>query len=382
MTSPLALPTLIAPTVVPPTSTSPTLAAATLASPTSTLPALAAAAFAAGLAGLAAFAGLSASSALSPAAAADKPVLTVYTYDGFPSKYGPGGVIKERFEATCGCTLEWVTADDGGTLLARLKLEGDATQADVVLGLDTNLMGEAEASGLFAEHGITPTGLTIPVEWTSKSFLPFDWGWFAFVYDADKLKAPPKSLAELVDGEGGPTLLIQDPRTSTPGLGLLLWLREVYGDKSDEAWAKLKPKIVTVTKGWSEAYGMFLEGEADMVLSYTTSPAYHAVAEGKQNYRAAIFPEGHYVQIEVAGITKAADDPELARKFMAFMISDGFQSAIPEGNWMYPAAIAPDKLPASFAALPKPAKSFLLEPAVVRDNRRAWIDAWLAAYGG
>jgi ABC-type thiamine transport system substrate-binding protein len=32
------------------------------------------------------------------------------------------------------------------------------------------------------------------------------------------------------------------------------------------------PKTVTVTKGWSEAYGMFLDGEADMVLSYTTSP--------------------------------------------------------------------------------------------------------------
>jgi thiamine transport system substrate-binding protein len=337
---------------------------------------LAAAAVAAG------FVAAGALAAAGPAAAQEKPVLTVYTYDGFPSKYGPGGTIKERFEATCGCTLDWVTADDGGTLLARLKLEGDATEADVVLGLDTNLMGEAEASGLFAEHGITPTGLTIPVAWTSKSFLPFDWGWFAFVYDEKKLANPPKSLAELVDGEGGPTLLIQDPRTSTPGLGLLLWLREVYGDKSGEAWAKLKPKIVTVTKGWSEAYGMFLEGEAEMVLSYTTSPAYHVIAENQQGFHAAIFPEGHYVQIEVAGITKASDDPALARKFMEFMISDGFQSAIPTGNWMYPAALPESDLPPAFAALPRPAKSFLLDPAVVQENRRAWIDAWLAAYGG
>ena len=319
--------------------------------------------------------------AAGPAAAQDKPVLTVYTYDGFPSKYGPGGTIKERFEAECDCTLEWVTADDGGTLLARLKLEGDATQADVVLGLDTNLMGEAEASGMFAPHGITPTGLTIPVEWTSETFLPFDWGWFAFVYNDKKLPNPPKSLAELVDGEGGPTLLIQDPRTSTPGLGLLLWLQEVYGDKSGEAWAKLKPKIVTVTKGWSEAYGMFIEGEADMVLSYQSSPAYHVIAENQEGFHAAIFPEGHYVQIEVAGITKATDDPELAKKFMAFMISDGFQSAIPTGNWMYPAALPESELPPAFAALPKPGKSFLLDPKVVQENRRAWIDAWLAAYG-
>ena len=44
-------------------------------------------------------------------------------------------------------------------------------------------------------------------------------------------------------------------------------------------WAGLADNIVTVTPGWSEAYGLFLEGEADMVLSYTTSPAYHLIAE-------------------------------------------------------------------------------------------------------
>src|SRR3954447_10638336 len=94
-----------------------------------------------------------------PAAADEKPVLTVYTYAGFPSEYGPGGTIKQRFEAVCGCTLEWVTSEDAGTLLARLKLEGSSTRADVVLGLDTNLIENAEATGLFAPHGIDPSGL-------------------------------------------------------------------------------------------------------------------------------------------------------------------------------------------------------------------------------
>jgi ABC-type thiamine transport system substrate-binding protein len=46
-----------------------------------------------------------------------------------------------------------------------------------------------------------------------------------------------------------------------------------------EIWEALADNIVTVTPGWSEAYGLFLEGEADMVLSYTTSPAYHLIAE-------------------------------------------------------------------------------------------------------
>ena len=47
---------------------------------------------------------------------------------------------------------------------------------------------------------------------------------------------------------------------------------------------------MTVTPGWSEAYGLFTSGEADMVLSFTTSPAYHIIAEGDETKAAAIFP--------------------------------------------------------------------------------------------
>lgn len=308
-----------------------------------------------------------------------KPVLTVYTYSSFSGEYGPGAAIKSRFEETCGCTLEWVTSDDAGTLLARLKLEGASTKADVVLGLDTNLMAEAAATGLFQPHGIEVEGLALPIEWTDDTFVPFDWGWFAFVYDESRLPNPPKSLAELVDSTDGPKIVIEDPRTSTPGLGLLLWMRQVYGDKAGAAWQRLAPKIVTVTQGWSEAYGLFLKGEADMVLSYTTSPAYHIAVESASNYKAAIFPEGHYLQVEVAGIAKSSDDPELSRAFLQFMLSEKFQAAIPEGNWMYPAMTPQAGLPESFKGLAEPEKSLLIAPAEVDHNRRAWIDEWLEA---
>jgi thiamine transport system substrate-binding protein len=61
------------------------------------------------------------------------------------------------------------------------------------------------------------------------------------------------------------------------------------------------------------------------------------------------------------------------------MISDAFQSAIPEGNWMYPARKPAEGLPASFEALAEPATSLYLAPAEVEQNRRAWTDEWLAA---
>ena len=316
---------------------------------------------------------------LAPAAAQEKAVLTVYTYSGFPSEYGPGGTIKERFETVCGCTLEWVESEDAGTLLARLKLEGSSTKADVVLGLDTNLIVDAAATGLFAPHEVDTSGLDLPIAWTDTTFVPFDWGWFSFVYDATKLAKPPRSLAELVDSEDGPKIVIEDPRTSTPGLGLLVWMRGIYGDKAGDAWRKLAPKIVTVTQGWSEAYGLFLKGEADMVLSYTTSPAYHIAVEKDETKKAAIFSEGHYLEIEVAGMTNATDDPDLAREFLKFMLTEPFQSAIPEGNWMYPAKLPDGGLPASFQGLGKPGKSLYAEPQEVEQNRRAWVDEWLAA---
>ncbi|MGL5362018.1 MAG: thiamine ABC transporter substrate binding subunit [Bosea sp. (in: a-proteobacteria)] len=314
-----------------------------------------------------------------PAQAQDKPVLTVYTYSSFTGKYGPGAKIKERFEATCACTLTWVSADDAGSLVGRLKLEGDATKADIVLGLDMNLASEAKATGLFVPHGKATEGLSLPVSWSDNTFLPFDWGHLAFVYDSTKLAKPPASLKELVENANGPRIVLQDPRTSAPGLGLLLWMRQVYGADADAAWAKLKPRIVTFTKGWSESYGLFLKGEADMVLSYTTSPAYHIGVEKKSQYRAAPFAEGHYVHVELAAQTKIGAAKPLAGQFLDFVMSEAFQGAMPEGNWMMPAKMPAAGLPASFADVIKPAKTLLFTPDEVQANRRAFIDGWLNA---
>jgi thiamine transport system substrate-binding protein len=130
-------------------------------------------------------------------------------------------------------------------------------------------------------------------------------------------------------------------------------MQKVYGDKAPEAWQKLAAKTVTVTKGWSEAYGpasarpralyrhrpfastaaapapgcwcadlhrcvtkgwseaygLFLKGESDLVLSYTTSPAYHMIEEKKDHYAAANFAEGHYLQVEVAASSRPGRFP-------------------------------------------------------------------------
>ena len=316
--------------------------------------------------------------AAGPAAAAER-TLTVYTYDAFTSDWGPGPAIKQAFEADCGCTLEYVALDSSIGMLSRLRLEGASNKADIVLGLDLNILAEARESGLFAAHGVTPEKLALPVAWSDGTFLPFDYGYFAFVYDTEALASPPKSLKELVEAPDDLKIILQDPRSSTPGLGLLLWVRAVYGDEAPAAWARLARKTVTTTKGWTEAYGLFLEGEAPMVLSYTTSPAYHMIAEDVERYQAVGFSEGHYMQVEVAAMTKSSDDPELARQFLRFMLSPGFQSAIPTGQWMYPVVDLPGGLPEAYDRLVDPAKPLLFPAEEVAAERKAWVEEWLQA---
>ena len=197
---------------------------------------------------------------------------------------------------------------------------------------------------------------------------------FAFVYNSDVVAQAPQSLADLVENNSNHKFVIQDPRSSTPGLGLLLWIKQVYGNQAAQIWEKLSPSILTVTPGWSEAYGLFLEGEADMVLSYTTSPAYHMIAEEKDNFHAAEFSEGHYIQVETAAMLKSSKNPELSRQFLQFLISEPAQQVIPTGNWMYPSALRDDKLPNEFGQLIQPQNTLMISPEEIAKNKKQWID--------
>ncbi len=312
--------------------------------------------------------------------AASAATLTVYTYDSFVSEWGPGPKIKSAFEKKCDCKLVFVGLEDGATILNRVQLEGKNSPADIVLGLDTNLMGEAEATGLLGKSGVGTERLNLPIDWTSDVFVPYDYGYFAFVYDTEALPNPPASMRELVEGDGDYKIILEDPRTSTPGLGFLLWMRHVYGDESAAMWAKLRPRILTVTKGWSEAYfSLFLEGEAPMVLSYSTSPGYHMAIDNTEKYQAAAFDEGHYLQVEVAAMLARSKNQALAREFLQFIHSIEFQSVLPLTNVMYPVIDIGTAMPAEFERLIAPAKTLLFPPAGVAANRKAWIGEWLDA---
>ena len=305
--------------------------------------------------------------------------LTVYTYDSFVSEWGPGPIIEKIFEEKYNADVDFVAVDSAATLLNKVILEGDTSKADIVLGLDMNLFDLAEQSELFTTHNINDINnlINLPLKWETNKFVPYNYGYFSFVYNEANLEIPPKSMDELINSTNA-RIVIQDPRTSTPGLGLLTWMKALYGDKAGDEWKKLNKKIISVTKGWTDAYyNFFMAGEADMVLSYTTSPAAHIMFEERYDILATTFEEGNYITIEFAGILNNSQNKDLANKFLNFMLSKEFQSVIPSTNIMYPVTNIKD-LPEAFDKLDVP--NFIqMDPKEINKNKEKWIDEWLNA---
>nr|MBT6354145.1 thiamine ABC transporter substrate binding subunit [Pelagibacteraceae bacterium] len=309
----------------------------------------------------------------------DAKKLTVYTYDSFVSEWGPGPIIEQKFEDKYNIDLELIAVDSAATLLNKVILEGSNTKADIVLGLDMNLFDSADKSGLFINHSLDnlENDIMLPIKWNSKIFVPYNYGYFAFVYNNTKLLNPPKSMDELINSTDA-RIVIQDPRTSTPGLGLLIWMKALYGNDAKNKWVKLNKKVISVTKGWTDAYyNFFMAGEADLVLSYSTSPAAHIMFEENYEISAAIFEEGNYVSIEFAGILKSSNNQRMANNFLRFMISDDFQSVLPSTNIMYPISNNL-MLPEAFNKIEVP-DMLQIDPEEINKNKDEWINEWLNA---
>jgi thiamine transport system substrate-binding protein len=299
--------------------------------------------------------------------------LVIWTYDSFNSEWGPGPEVTNVFREKTGIQITWISHGDAGEILARLLLEGRNAGADIILGLDQNLAPRMLESGLLEAY--RPRGaeniLSELVLDSGFRLTPVDYSYFAIVYDSEKLPVPPRRLEDLASPQFRESLILMDPRTSSPGLGFFGWVKEVYGENWRDYWQRLAPSILTIADGWSSGYGLFTRGEAPMVLSYTTSPGYHLEYEETERYQAAIFSDGHALQIEAAGLLQAAENKDNAKVFLDFMLTGDFQNIIPLTNWMYPVIDIP--LPSSFRINPKSGKP--LRPAPVTE---AELNEWAA----
>jgi thiamine transport system substrate-binding protein len=169
-----------------------------------------------------------------------------------------------------------------------------------------------------------------------------------------------------------------DPRTSSVGLGFLLWTVKSFGESFPAYWERLTPSILTISDGWDTGYGAFTSGEAPMVLSYTTSPPYHVEYDKTTRYKAVTFDEGNYMQIEGMGILKSSQNLKAAKNFIEFLLSEEAQRELPQTNWMFPVN-KNVSLPDSFSYAPDVKKGLILGAEDIAKNQADWIRTWVKA---
>lgn len=307
---------------------------------------------------------------------ADK-VLKIYCYDSFAS-WGLGKLVVPEFEKKYNCTVKLESVGDAGAMLNRLVLEKDRPKCDVAIGIDNTFLQIALDNKIFSVYKpenaevIDKENILDP-EW---HLTTYDYGYFAFVYDSSVIQNPPKTFGELQNAEYKSKIILIDPRTSSPGKGLFLWSLAAFGeDGFTSFWKSIQPNVLTIPSSWDDAYSAFMAGEAPIVLSYSTSPAYHIENDKTDKYKAFIPQEGGFKQIEGAGIIRGCSNPNLAKKFIQFMLTEDFQKHVPATQWMYP-VLSSVQLPAGFNACPKPSR--ILNNRLKKNYyTETWINKWL-----
>ncbi len=308
-------------------------------------------------------------------------ILNVYCYDSFSSEWGPGPAITKAFTDRTGIEVILHAPGDAVMLLNQLILEKPDSRADVVIGLDSSLLKRTIDEEILQPYK-SPNLTDIPdhlIFDPSYHLLPYDYGHFAINYDSLVMDNPPASLEELTREEYRGELILMDPRTSTPGLGFLLWTVSVYEDGWTEYWNRLKPAILTISDGWSQGYALYTAGEAPMILSYGTSPVYHVEYENSTRFKALEFSDGHIQQIEGMGIVKGTDNQSASEDLIDFMLELEAQKTLAIHNIMLPVK-QNVPLPPSFNMALRPQNVLDSSTLTDVDNMDVLIDKWVEVF--
>lgn len=268
-----------------------------------------------------------------------KPTVRVFGYSSFISKFGPGSELKEIFEKSCECNVDFIEGADSAILLQRIKLEGSTLGADLVIGFDQFDLQKALSEVKWRKIDFSQLDLDEVVKpaLTNSYFVPYDWGVLSFVGRKDDSVVGPKNLHDLLKPQYKRKFALQDPRTSSPGMQFLYWLKKT---QTEEEYRKFLEQIIdqahSFSPSWTTSYGLFIKKQVHYVFSYMTSPIYHQLVEKNSNYFALSFPEKSPVQIEFAGIPADCRQCEKAEQFINLMMSEEGQKVIMNKNFMFP----------------------------------------------
>ena len=318
--------------------------------------------------------------------------LTVMTHDSFNAS---DDVLK-AFEQANNVKLNILKSGDAGAALNKAILAKGNPLADVFYGVDNTFLSRALEADIYAP--LSNAAATYAPEFQLDTanpprVAPVDYGDVCINYDKayfqDKKLDVPQTLEDLVKPAYKSLLVVENPATSSPGLAFMLATVSHFGaDKYIDYWTQLKANDVKVDDGWEAAYytdfsGSSGKGPRPLVVSYASSPPAEVVfakEPPKDAPTASVVGDGAcFRQIEYVGILKGAKNPDLAQKFVDFMLSTQFQEDMPLQMFVFP--VNPQaKLPDAFTKYAQiPAKPATLVPADIAKNRDTWIQEWTDA---
>lgn len=303
----------------------------------------------------------------------DQKTLTVYAYDTFCGDWGAAGSVIPAFEEATGIKVNLVASGAAIEVINKVRLEGKNTECDVILGITDDIADKAYD---LLESYDSPYIQTIDERYrfdVQNRLIPYDYGAFAFVYDTESNIEVPTCLADLTKDQYKDKVILIDPRTSSVGTGLMMWTYNALGDQWLSWWKTMTENALTTASGWSSGYGLFTEGEAPIVISYTTSPVYHVMWEDTTRYQALLFTDGHEATIEAVGIVKGTKHRSEAEAFIDFLLTNA-QVDLANANSMYPVN-SEITLPAAYDYAPVPEKIYTGSSEKASELLKLWTDA-------
>jgi iron(III) transport system substrate-binding protein len=288
--------------------------------------------------------------ALSTGAFAQEQVLNLYS----ARHYSTDEALYANFTKSTGIKINRVDADDAG-ILARLKAEGSASPADVILLVDAARLYKGEVDGLFQPIKSKLLEDAIPAQYRGKTTAEGT-PWFGFstrarviVYDKNNVKRDDVDTYEkLADPKNKGKICIRSG--SHPyNLSLFGAVTEHLGEQKSEAW--LKGVVANLARdpkgGDTDQIKAVASGECQIAVSNTyyiarlirsTKPEDKAVMERV----AVVFPNqnswGTHVNIAGGAVARHAKNPANAIKFMEYLASPEAQNYFANGNNEWPVA--------------------------------------------
>jgi thiamine transport system substrate-binding protein len=347
--------------------------------------------------------------AIYTASTAATPTLVIYTY---PSLFGGSDCGAPNWTTVFGAfeSAHHVHIDvecPSGTLASTLLAQQNAPGADLVIGLDELTAPQADADHLlvpYAPPELANVSPTLVAELSpDHAVVPYEWGYLGIDYNATFAAQTDGAVAQatfpefVANSTWASQLLVEDPSVDITGEEFLVWEIEYYEHVLHQDWQgfwrTVLPEMVNwpPAPDWGTAFGEFTSptDNPQMVVSYTTDPAYAAEygAAGQYNSTVSWWNGTAYGWRTIYGIGIVAGTHHLglAEQFEDWFLGGTVQSLIPLNEWEYPAN-ATIALPSAYDAAVNPATIVPLNaetsPSEVAGNLTGWVNAWLSIAAG